>query len=163
MLAFAQHTRGGSQVTISITRLGPGDEALLEFLALHDAEFDLDERGAPLEPLNATAAKAYLANAAVLHWVATEGDAIVGFLYCVLIPLRADAGQELLLYEIGVRNSARRQGHGRALLAHMESWMKAQGVSEVWVLADNAIAVDFYRGCGFASENEQPVYMTREL
>ncbi len=41
--------------------------------------------------------------------------------------------------------------------------MKTNDVSEVWVLADNAIAVEFYRGCGFATEDDQPVYMTREI
>jgi hypothetical protein len=41
--------------------------------------------------------------------------------------------------------------------------MRRIGVRRVWVLADNPIAVDFYRGCGFEAEEAQPVYMTREL
>lgn len=147
----------------SIRRLGPGDEATVEFLATHDADFDLDGRGEPLLPLDAAKARRYLANPAVLHWVAGEGDQISGFLYCIHLPLRSGEGQELLLYEIGVRSEWRRRGVGRALLDRMEIWMRANGVSVVWVSADNQAAVEFYRACGFAAEQPQPVYMTRDL
>jgi len=151
-------------MAISIRRLGPGDERILELLAEQDADFDLAERGAPLRPLEAAAAARYLANPAVVYWVAVdEDDVVVGVLGCVLVPLRAGDGQELLLYEIGVRSSARRRGVGRALIARMESWMQEHGVAEVWVLADNPEAVEFYRACGFAPEDPQPVYMTRRL
>jgi GNAT superfamily N-acetyltransferase len=66
-----------------------------------------------------------------------------------------------LLYEIGVRQSRRRSGIGRALLEHMEEWMRTNHVPEAWVCADNPIAVRFYRGCRFATPDDQPVYMTR--
>ena len=150
-------------MSVSIKRLGPGDEATLELLAKEDADFDLVGRGAPLTPLKPGAARAYLANPGVLHWVASDNGAVVGFLYCAYILLRSEPGHELLLYEIGVRQAARRSGVGRALLGHMEAWMKLNSVSAVWVCADNAVAVDFYRGCGFAAEEPQPVYMTREV
>jgi GNAT superfamily N-acetyltransferase len=150
-------------VSVSIRRLGPGDEPMLELLAIDDADFDLDGRGAPLRPLDPVAARAYLANPAVLHWVAAEGDRVIGHLYCILLPLRSGPGRELLLYEIGVRSSRRRRGTGRALLAHIEGWMRANGIGEVWVLADNQIAVEFYRGCHFSAEEAQPVYMIRAL
>ena len=48
-------------------------------------------------------------------------------------------------------------------MAHMERWMREHGVNEVWVLADNPGAVEFYRACGLGVEDEQPVYMTRAL
>jgi ribosomal protein S18 acetylase RimI-like enzyme len=150
-------------MSLSIKRLGPGDEASLELLTREDADFDLEGRGGGLEPLKPIMAQRYLANPAVLHWVALEGDAIAGFLYCIHLPLRSGDGQELLLYEIGVRKSARRRGVGRALLSHMENWMQSNAVRVVWVAADNRVAVDFYRGCGFSAEPEQPVYMTREI
>jgi ribosomal protein S18 acetylase RimI-like enzyme len=98
----------------------------------------------------------------VLFWTATDGGAIAGFLYCLHLPLRCGQGQELLLYEIGVRSAWRRRGVGRALLATMDGWMAAHDVADVWVCADNDIAVDFYRASGFASPEPQPVYMTRE-
>jgi hypothetical protein len=72
-----------SVMPISIRRLGPGDEPILTLLANEDADFDLDGRGEPLAPLTAAKAQAYLANSAVLHWVALDGERVVGFLYCL--------------------------------------------------------------------------------
>jgi hypothetical protein len=43
-------------MSVSIKRLGPGDEAILETLAREDADFDLEGRGealTPLKPANA--------------------------------------------------------------------------------------------------------------
>jgi ribosomal protein S18 acetylase RimI-like enzyme len=150
-------------MNLSIKRLGPGDQATLELLAREDADFDLEGRGEPLEPLKPVMAQRYLASPIVLHWVALDADVVAGFLYCIHLPLRSGDGHELLLYEIGVRQSYRRRGVGRALLSHMEAWMQTHGVGVVWVCADNQVAVDFYRGCGFAVEGAQPVYMTREV
>lgn len=146
-----------------IRRLGPGDEAMLEILAKEDADFDLDGRGVPLRPPDPAATRDYLSNPAVLLWVAMEGERVIGFLYCLVVPLRSGAGRELLLYEIGVRSAWRRRGVGRALLTRMEDWMRENGVGEVWVCADNQVAVEFYRGCGFAAPDEQPIYLTREI
>jgi diamine N-acetyltransferase len=150
-------------MSLSIKRLGPGDEATLELLAKEDADFDLEGRSEALPPLKPSMAQRYLANPSVLHWVARQDGVVTGFLYCAHLLLRSAQGQELLLYEIGVRRAFRRQGVGRALLDHMARWMQTNDVSEVWVCADNRVAVDFYRGCGFASEEPQPVYMTRTV
>src|ERR1700682_1847907 len=120
-------------MTVSIKRLCPGDEATLDLLAAQDADFDLDGRGNAHRPLESLAAQHFLANPAVLFWVAETGDEIVGFLYCLHLPLRSGDGQELLLYEIGVRSAWRRRGTGRALLAEMERWMLANSVGDVWV------------------------------
>jgi GNAT superfamily N-acetyltransferase len=146
-----------------IKRLGPGDETLLELLAIEESDFDLEGRGSPLRPLDVQAARSYLNNASVLHWAAFEEDAVIGHLYCILLPLRAIPGQELLLYEIGVRRKWRKRGVGRALLLHMENWMRENDVPTVWVLADNPSAVDFYRACDFAQDVEDPLYMMRDL
>ncbi len=150
-------------MSVSIKRLGPGDEATLELLAIEDGDFDLDAGGTPLVPLKPAMAQRYLANPAVLHWVAIADGQVTGFLYCCHLLLRSDPGQELLLYEVGVRSAWRRRGVGRALLDHMEKWMKSNDMSVVWVCADNRVAVDFYRGCGFSSEDAQPTYLTREV
>ena len=148
---------------VFINRLGSGDERVLALLAAEDADFDLDGRSAPLAPLASSQASRFLSNDAVLLWTAMAGDDVVGFLYCLVVPLRSGDGQELLLYEIGVRSAWRRRGVGRALLDEMERWMTSSGVSEVWVLSDNPAAVEFYRGCGFSSDEAQPTYMTREI
>jgi GNAT superfamily N-acetyltransferase len=150
-------------VSLSIRRLGPGDEAMLALLAREEADFDLEGRGAPLQPLAPDAAQRYLENPVVLQWVAVDADEVVGDLLCFRLPRRAGEGEELLLYEIGVSSARRRPGIGRALLAHMDDWMRANDVSLIWVIADNPVAVQFYRACGFAVEEPGSVYMERRL
>ncbi len=150
-------------MSVAIKRLGPGDEATLELLAREDADFDLEGRSKALPPLKPSMAQRYLANPGVLHWVSVQSGVVTGFLHCAHVLLRSHPGHELLLYEIGVRTAYRRQGVGRALLDHMTRWMQKSEVSEVWVCADNRVAVDFYLGCGFTSQEPQPVYMTRMI
>jgi ribosomal protein S18 acetylase RimI-like enzyme len=158
-----QQPEESGSMTRSVRRLGPGDEPILSQLATDDAAFDLAERGASRRPLDPEAARRYLANPAVVYWVAFEDTVPVGSLVCLLLPLDAGDGSEVLLYDIGVHHQWRRRGIGRALLTEMERWMQTHGVAEVWVLADNPAAVAFYRACGFAPEDVQPVYMTRRL
>jgi GNAT superfamily N-acetyltransferase len=146
---------------MTIRRLGPGDEPVLALLAREAPEFDI---AAPEEPLPPGEAAAYLADPAVLHWVAEEDGRIVGELLCHLLRLPSRDGLELLLYSIGVRASHRRRGVGRALVEEMLRWMRAEGVREVWVLADNPGAEEFYAACGFrrGGEHEQGVLMLRD-
>jgi ribosomal protein S18 acetylase RimI-like enzyme len=150
-------------MSVAIKRLGPGDESTLDLLAREEADFDIEGRGSALPRLKPSMAQRYLANPSVLHWVAVQDGVVTGFLYCAHLLLRTHPGQELLLYEIGVRQAFRRQGVGRALLDYMARWMQNSEITEVWVCADNRVAVDFYRGCGFASEQPQPVYLTRSI
>jgi GNAT superfamily N-acetyltransferase len=149
---------------MTIRRLGPGDEPVLALLAREAPEFDIAGRTAPEEPLPPGEAAAYLADPAVLHWVAEEDGRIVGELLCHLLRLPSRDGLELLLYSIGVRASHRRRGVGRALVEEMLRWMRAEGVREVWVLADNPGAEEFYAACGFRhdEEHEQGVLMLRD-
>ncbi|MBA2685690.1 MAG: GNAT family N-acetyltransferase [Gemmatimonadaceae bacterium] len=150
-------------MSVAIKLLSPNDAQLLEHLAVNDPAFDLDGRGEPLEPLSSAAAQRFLADPAVLFWVARDGEDVAGFLYCLLVPLRSSDEQELLLYEIGVRSEWRRKRVGRLLLDHMEGWMRTNGVGEVWVCADNPAAVAFYRACEFEAPELQPVYMTSRV
>jgi N-acetylglutamate synthase-like GNAT family acetyltransferase len=55
------------------------------------------------------------------------------------------------------------EGSGSTLLREMESWMRAKDIDEVWVLAENEAAVEFYRARGFMAEQPQPVYMVRNM
>lgn len=150
-------------MSLTCKLLGPDDISILEHLARNDPDFDLEGRGKPLDPLSPSAARRFLADPAVLFWVARDGSEIVGFLYCLVVPLRSSDEQELLLYEIGVRVDWRRRGVGRMLLDHMEGWMRTNGVCEVWVCADNQAAVNFYRARAFTVAEAQPVYMTRRV
>lgn len=148
-------------MSLAIRRLKFDDEAVLALLARDEPDFDIDARSAPSAPLSPAAARAFLGDPNVLFWIAERDEDIVGFLSCQLVR-RRDQPAELLLYEIGVRAAQRRHGVGRALIATMNDWMAAHDLVEVWVLADNPGAVEFYRACGFSDdESHAATYMTR--
>lgn len=130
-------------------------------LAKEGAAFDVQGRGRPRAPIAGAAAADYLADEHVLHWVAEDAGVVVGHLLCYLQRRRAGEPLQLMLYEVGVRDDRRRQGIGRALVSEMDEWMRANGVSTVWVLADNDEAEAFYAACGFARDEPQPVQMSR--
>jgi ribosomal protein S18 acetylase RimI-like enzyme len=147
-----------------IRLLGRDDAATLRQLTVDDADFDLDVRPGPARAqLDAEQALEYLTDPTVLHWVAEEGDQVLGHLHCQLVRKHAGQPRELLLYEIGVRSRARRCGVGRALTDTMCAWMATHGVADVWVLADNPGATAFYEACGFEEPADVPVYLTRSV
>jgi len=150
-------------MALSVRRLGPDDEPILTRLVLENADFELEGHSETPQPLAPDAARRYLANPAVLYWVAFEDEILVGSLCCLVLPMDADSGSALLLHEIGMHHQWRRHGIGRVLVNAMETWMREQGVTEAWVFADNPGAVEFYHACGFKIEDEQPVYLTRSL
>jgi GNAT superfamily N-acetyltransferase len=133
---------------------------VLRVLAEEAPDFDLPGRE-PQPPLEPAVAAAYLASSWVLHWVAEDGGRVVGDLLCHVLPLPHRGGTELLLYSIGVRKAYRRRGAGRALVDEMRRWAVEHSVDEIWVLADNRGAEDFYAACGFrrGDEHEQGVLM----
>ena len=139
--------------------LGPGDEAVLALLNTEDADFDLEGRGGPGRPLAAADAAAYLADPAVRHWVAEEDGRVVGFNLCYVLRRRNDDPREVLLFEIGVRQDARRRGAGRAMVEAMRAFMEREGIDVAWVLADNPGAIAFYAACGFVRDEEQGTQM----
>ena len=146
---------------VRVRRLAPGDEDVLASLAEEAPDFDLAGRSAPERPPAASDAAAYLADPAVLHWIAEREGRVVGELLCHLLRLPSESARELLLYSIGVRAGHRRCGVGTALVREMLEWMRAADVREAWVLADNPGAESFYAACGFTrgSENDQGVVM----
>jgi GNAT superfamily N-acetyltransferase len=152
-------------MTISIRRLGPGDEGLLAAIAGEADDFDLPGASAPEKPLPGAEATAYLSDPAVVHWVAEDGGHLVGELLCHVLRLPSGAGRELLLYAIGVRSAYRRRGVGTALVRQMLGWARKEGIEEVWVVADNPGAERFYAACGFTrgAEGEQAVYLQRRV
>jgi ribosomal protein S18 acetylase RimI-like enzyme len=155
----APRASGSAPSPVQIRRLGPADTAVLSLLSREDADFDLAERGMPHLPLGDEAARAYLGDPRVLHWVGEVGSVVVGFLSAHHLPLRSGDGAEVLLYEIGVRDSHRRQGIGRALIAALRAWMAEAGVSYVWLLADNDEARVFYEACGFRVNPGPAIYL----
>ena len=83
---------------VIVRLLGPGDRLILESLARENAAFDVDGRGAPQDVLEPAAAAAYLADPAILHWVAEQDGAVVGDLVCQVQRQSAGDPRELLLY-----------------------------------------------------------------
>ena len=136
-------------MALSIRRLGLADKETLALLAREDADFDVPGRGETLEPLSDEAASRYLQNPFLVHWVAEEEGRVVGHMNGYILPLRAGGIVEFLLYEIGVRNSHRGQGVGKALVRTMLDWMRDNHIQVTWVIADNPGAFEFYGKCGF--------------
>ena len=99
----------------------------------------------------------------MLHWVAEDDGEVIGFNLCYVLRRRCDAPRELLLFEIGVRQDARRRGAGRALIDAMRAWMEREAIAETWVLADNPGAIAFYAACGFVRDEEQGLQMLLTL
>lgn len=87
---------------VIVRLLGPKDRLILASLARENAAFDVDGRGAPQDVLEPAAADAYLADPAVLHWVAEQDGEAVGDLVCQVQRQSAGDQFELLLYDIGV-------------------------------------------------------------
>lgn len=145
---------------IATRRLKRGDEAILRSLAQQDADFDLEGRGKALKPLGPKAAHRFLTDPSVLFWVAEGKDAILGFLFCCHLKMRAGK-DEVLLYEIGVRRGFRRLGVGKNLQRALEGWMRSRKIPEAWVLADNPGAVKFYKSCGFKRPKGMAVYLAK--
>jgi len=153
-------------VSIHIRRLNEDDVPVLTLLAAQDGDFDIEGRSESIEAPDPVRAREYLANPNVLFWISLDGEVISGFLQCLVLPIRTGRGNEVLVYEIGVRQAFRRVGVGRALMTHMESWMRDNNLEEMWVAADNPGAERFYTAIGYARrepEYFQPVYMSREL
>jgi GNAT superfamily N-acetyltransferase len=153
------------RMSIDIRRLGPGDEDVLALIAREAGDFDLAGASQPELPLAATEAAVYLADPAVLHWVAEDSGGVVGELLCHVLRLPSGSGRELLLYSIGVRAAHRRRGVGSALVREMLAWAWAEAIDEIWVLADNPGAEAFYAACGFVhtEEGDRAVYLQRHV
>ena len=150
-------------MTITVRLLGPGDEYVLTLLSEREEAFDIEGRSEPSTPPAAADAAAYLTDPGVLHWVAEDDGDVIGFNLCYVLRRRCDAPRELLLFEIGVRQDARRRGAGRSLIDAMRAWMEREAIAETWVLADNPGAIAFYAACGFARDEEQGVQMLLTL
>src|ERR1039457_6384416 len=103
-------------MNLNIRKLGLDDQEILALLAREDADFDVPGRGEALEPLGDEAARRYLQNPSLIHWVAEEEGRVAGHMNGYILPLRAGGIVEFLLYEIGVRHSDRGRGVGKALV-----------------------------------------------
>lgn len=148
---------------MNVRQLGPGDEQILAHLNDEDAAFDVPLRGGPRPQLPPAAAAEYLADPSVLHWIAEDENSVVGHLLCYVQRRRRGDARQLMVYEIGVRETHRGRNVGRTLIAAMQGWMRENAVAGAWVLADNSGAEAFYAACGFQRDEDQPVQMSCQL
>lgn len=148
---------------MSVRKLRPGDEPILALLNAEDAAFDLPERGGPRPHLPPAAATEYLSDQSVLHWIAEHQNTVVGHLLCYVQRRRRGEPCQVMVYEIGVRDTHRGRNVGRSLMQAMQAWMREHGVREAWVLADNPGAEAFYADCGFQRDEDQPTQMSYQL
>ena len=155
--------RPGAGPAVVIRRLGPGDESVLAGLARDDVDFDLDDSHGPRRPLSPDAARAHLSDPRVLHWAGWVDSEVVGFIFCLVLPMRKQPAREVLLYEIGVPSAWRLRGVGRQLFTAMRDWMRAEDIDTAWVLAGHPGAERFYEACGFHPGAEPVAYLELHL
>lgn len=117
---------GSMSVAIVIRRLGPSDEGILGELAVRHAAFDLDGRGGRHEPLGPEDARAYLAHSGVLHWIAGDGDDLLGFLLC-LSGARTAAFTGSSAVAGSERSPSASPGASRATRTNPSVWRRATG------------------------------------
>ncbi|MBB6018336.1 GNAT family N-acetyltransferase [Deinococcus radiopugnans] len=149
-----------AMLPFTVRRLGPGDESALARIAREETDFTGEE---PSPPLTAEAARTFLSDPAVWHWHAEADGQPVGFLLAYVHRQRHGEARHVMFEEIGVREGWRRRGVGRALVDALHTQMRAEGIEEVWVLADNPEAQAFYENCGYAVDELQGVMLSRQI
>lgn len=83
-------------------------------------------------------------------FAAFANNDIVGGLTAHTLPMTRTATSEIFIYDIAVQPEHQRTGVGRALIAELRAQAARQGISELFVPADNedVHALDFYRALG---------------
>ena len=123
---------------MEIRRCGVGDELLLV------AASHLFDR-----PVEASGAREFLSRQGHHCLVAFVDGGAVGFVTGVEM-VHPDKRPEMLLYELGVDESARRRGVGSALVTALRDLARDLGLRGMWVLTDaaNDAALATYRRTG---------------
>ena len=139
---------------VAIRPLGPSDvDSVLGAPGLFD------------EPPTREATERFLASPGhhLLMAFDDDGGRALGFVSGVEMT-HPDKGTELFLYELGVDDTARRQGVGTALVAALRELGRELGCHGMWVLtdADNDPALGTYRKAG-ATEESAHVMLGWEL
>ena len=100
-------------------------------------------------PINEIGLRNALRNPDFVLLVARKEDAAAGYLHGALID-RVDGGQMLLVYDIEVADSHRRQGVGTALVSAARHIARESGASETWLVteSDNEEAMALYEKLG---------------
>jgi ribosomal protein S18 acetylase RimI-like enzyme len=137
---------------VSVRRLGPGDEEVLNQLARSGSRYEEPGVDEPDEvPLSPADAANFLADDRTHLFVAHEdGDDLVGFVVANELLHRHTFTRMLIVYEVGVAEQHRRRGVGRALLDAVRALAVERGIPEGFVLteATNTPAMALYAAAG---------------
>jgi GNAT superfamily N-acetyltransferase len=84
--------------------------------------------------------------------VAERDGAVVGMVTGQLVVSTSEGGGSVLVEDMVVIDSARRQGVGRLLLRAVETWARGRGATRLQLLADreNEAALRFYERLGWS-------------
>jgi len=93
--------------------------------------------------------------------IAYDGDTPIGFVSGIET-VHPDKGGEMFLYELGVAESHRRRGVGRALVEHLAGLARARDCYGMWVATDeaNAAALATYSAAGGRRDELPAVILT---
>ncbi len=140
---------------LSVRVLGPGDEALLESVGA--GVFD--------DPIDARATREFLNDPRHHIAVALDGDTVVGFASGVHYVHPDKPRPEFWINEVGVVESHRRRGAGKAVIEALLGEAKRLGCSEAWVLTDRAndAGMALYRSTGAEYEPQDSTMFTYKL
>ena len=130
---------------MNVVEVGPGDaDKVMAAAELFDHE------------PKAEATRRFLAAAGHHLLIAYDGDLPIGFITGVETT-HPDKGTEMFMYELGVAESHRRRGVGRALVERLATIARSAGCYGMWVATDDAnpAALATYERAG-ASRDEQP-------
>jgi ribosomal protein S18 acetylase RimI-like enzyme len=135
---------------VNILELGPGDGDKVMTAA---AVFDHQPR--------ADATARFLAEPGHHLLLAYDGVVPIGFVSGVET-VHPDKGTEMFLYELGVVESHRRRGVGRALVERLAAIARSRGCYGMWVATDdaNVAALATYEGTGAKRDDEPAVILT---
>jgi GNAT superfamily N-acetyltransferase len=138
-------------MTFSLQKLGPAEMAEARQLFEMWRREDNVQKPAPSDP-----ALLQLLARSDFHVVTalSEGE-VVGGLTAYQLPMYTEAATELFVYEVGVAETHRRQGVGRALIEWARELCRSRRLSAMYVpaLAHDDRAVAFYLATGLKRED----------
>lgn len=133
-------------MTITLKRLVPGDEAVLENVA--PGVFD--------EPVRPDLARRFLATANYRIIVALDGDLVVG-VATGFTHFHPDKDEDFFVNELGVDDNYLRQGIGERLMRALLAEARAMGCDEAWLGTEhvNGPALALYRKLMTGADTEE--------
>lgn len=138
--------RAEAAADVRVLRLGTGEAHLAErTFALLEEVF-----GSASEPLSDGYLQRLLAREDFWALAAVSGDQVVGGITAHALAMTRHEARELFVYDLAVHPAVHRQGIGRLLVESLVTWAAADGISVVFVPADDDDdhALAFYTALG---------------